>query len=395
VQDSDGHGLHPATVAGRAGRAIEVVVGRKVRAYIGLGANVGDARRTLADAVAALGALPGARLRGVSHLYRTKPVGVTDQPDFLNAVVALDVPTGPEPSTGATALLVALKDLERAFGRRRRRRWGPRELDLDLLLFGRNELAIERPPEGAPQSASVDPGAATRLLEVPHPAMRDRLFVLAPLADLAPGLTPPGWHETIETARRRRVAAEGATAARAIADWNEPDRAWIAPSGRAITIQPATPDDADEAARVHTASAEAAYRHVRPRERGGLARRTALWRRIVVDSINRSFVARDGDRIVGVLIVGPDLGGAPIGQVRVLYVLPAWWGSGAGQRLLDRAHAELAAEYDEATLNVLSANARARRFYERNGWRLEEILVEPHFGGVPTEIARYRRRLRR
>ena len=85
----------------------------------------------------ALAALPGARLRGVSNLYRTKPVGVEDQPDFLNAVVALDVPAGPDPATGATALLVALKDLERAFGRERRGRWGPRELDLDLLVFGR------------------------------------------------------------------------------------------------------------------------------------------------------------------------------------------------------------------------------------------------------------------
>lgn len=209
VQDSNGNGLHAATVAGCAARAIEVAVGRTVRAYIGLGANVGDARRTLADAVAALSALPGARLRGVSGLYRTRPVGVTDQPDFLNAVAAVDVPAGPDPASGAIALLVQLKDLERAFGRRRRRRWGPRELDLDLLLFGRHRLAVERPPEGAPMSAAVDPGAAGRLLEVPHPSMRDRLFVLAPLADLAAGLVPPGWRETVATARARQAASEG------------------------------------------------------------------------------------------------------------------------------------------------------------------------------------------
>ena len=67
---------------------------RRVRAYIGLGANVGDARRTLAEAVAALSVLPGTRLRGVSPLYRTKPVGVSDQPDFLNAVVALEARAG-------------------------------------------------------------------------------------------------------------------------------------------------------------------------------------------------------------------------------------------------------------------------------------------------------------
>jgi 2-amino-4-hydroxy-6-hydroxymethyldihydropteridine diphosphokinase len=190
-----------------------------VRAYIGLGANVGDARRTLADAVAALRGVPGARLRGVSRLYQTKPVGVTDQPDFLNAVVALDVPAGASPASGATELLVHLKRLEREFGRRRRRRWGPRELDLDLLLFGRANLAIERPPEGAPLSAQVDPGAAARLLEVPHPSMPERLFVLAPLADLAARLVPPGWHVTVGTAAGERAEAEGIGAVRPVGTW--------------------------------------------------------------------------------------------------------------------------------------------------------------------------------
>lgn len=202
---------------------------RRVRAYIGLGANVGEARRTLTEAVPALGAVPGARFRGVSRLYRTAPVGVTDQPDFLNAVVALDVDAGPDHASGATRLLVALKELEREFGRRRRPRWGPRELDLDLLVFGRARLAIERPPEGVSLSAAVDPGAAPRLLEVPHPSMRERLFVLAPLADLAPGLVPPGWHETAATAVRARLAIEGRDAVRPIGTWAG-DR-WV-PQGR-------------------------------------------------------------------------------------------------------------------------------------------------------------------
>ena len=192
---------------------------RRVRAYIGLGANVGDARQTLAEAVSAVAAVPGARLRGVSRLYRTRPVGVTDQPDFLNAVVGLDVPAGADPASGATELLVNLKGLEREFGRRRRRRWGPRELDLDLLVFGRARLSIERPPEGAPLSAAIDPGAAARLLEVPHPAMADRLFVLAPLSDVAAGLVPPGWHETVGTAARRRHAVEGPDAVQPVARW--------------------------------------------------------------------------------------------------------------------------------------------------------------------------------
>jgi len=191
-----------------------------VRAYIGLGANVGDARSTLRDAVAALAALPGTRVRGVSRLYRTKPVGVTDQPDFLNAVVAVEVPAGQSLAAGATALLVALKGLEREFGRRHRRRWGPRELDLDLLVFGRARLAIERPPEGAPLSADVDRGAAARLLEVPHPSMRERLFVLQPLADLAPGLVPPGWHETVATVAARQAGIEGAGAVVPAGTWS-------------------------------------------------------------------------------------------------------------------------------------------------------------------------------
>lgn len=193
---------------------------RRTRAYIGLGANLGDASATLAAAVHALAALPGVRLRGVSRLYATEPVGVADQPEFRNAVVALDVPAGPDPATGATALLVALKGLEAAFGRRARGRWGPRELDLDLLVFGRARLAIDRPAEGRSLDAEVDPAKATRRLEVPHPAAHDRLFVLAPLADLAPGLVPPGWAETVAAARARRERVEGAGAVRPIADWD-------------------------------------------------------------------------------------------------------------------------------------------------------------------------------
>jgi 2-amino-4-hydroxy-6-hydroxymethyldihydropteridine diphosphokinase len=204
---------------------------------VGLGANIGDAAATLTDAVAALGAMPAVRLRGVSRLYATDPVGVTDQPEFRNAVAALDVPAGPDPATGALALLAALKDLERAFGRRRRERWGPRELDLDLLVFGRARLAIERPPEARSIDADDDPAKAARLLEVPHPAAASRLFVLAPLADLAPGLVPPGWGRTVATARRAQEAAEGPDAVRAIATWDKRAKAWR-PGDRQSPVDP-------------------------------------------------------------------------------------------------------------------------------------------------------------
>ncbi|HEY4752139.1 MAG TPA: 2-amino-4-hydroxy-6-hydroxymethyldihydropteridine diphosphokinase [Candidatus Limnocylindrales bacterium] len=190
----------------------------RVRAYIGLGANLGNAATTLADAVRALAALPGVRVRGVSRLYATAPVGVLDQPDFRNAVVAIDVSFGPRmaPEAAASGLLVALKGVEREFGRQLRARWGPREVDLDLLVFGRHVISVERPPAGR----SANPAKADLPLTVPHVEAPRRLFVLAPLADLAPRLVPPGWGETVSSAMARQQAAEGADAARAIATWD-------------------------------------------------------------------------------------------------------------------------------------------------------------------------------
>lgn len=164
-------------------------------AYIGLGANLGDTRAQLELALRALVRLPGARLKAVSPFYRTAPVGGIEQPDFLNAVAALEVPAGPDPEMGAVALLVALKDIELALGRQPRERWGPREIDLDLLLFGDHQIDRREEPQ----------------LVVPHAEMANRLFVLAPLADLAPRLRPPGWEETVMTARDRRRQVEGST----------------------------------------------------------------------------------------------------------------------------------------------------------------------------------------
>jgi 2-amino-4-hydroxy-6-hydroxymethyldihydropteridine diphosphokinase len=200
---------------------------RRVRAYIGLGANVGDAATTLAWAVEAIAGLPRVRLRGVSPLYVTAPWGVTDQPDFHNAVVAVDVPAGPDPAAGALELLGELKMLERIGGRRVRGRWGPRELDLDLLVFGRHRILVDRPAEARSIEEAVDPDKAARRLEVPHRDAGERLFVLAPLADLAPRLLPPGWDETVETRRRRMAATEPAEAVRMIARWDATRRGWI------------------------------------------------------------------------------------------------------------------------------------------------------------------------
>jgi 2-amino-4-hydroxy-6-hydroxymethyldihydropteridine diphosphokinase len=190
----------------------------RVRAYVGLGANIGDAAQTLADAVHALGRVPGLRVRGVSRLYATSPVGVLDQPEFRNAAVALDVVVelGAQPAASASELLVSLKDIERSFGRQPRERWGPREVDLDLLVFGRHAISVERPES----ARSADPAKAALPLTVPHAEARHRLFVLAPLADLAPRLVPPGWDETVVAAADRQRAAEGDSAARAVAAWS-------------------------------------------------------------------------------------------------------------------------------------------------------------------------------
>ena len=201
---------------GRPSLVLEGRLTKPLRAYIGLGANVGDAQANLARAVRALSALPGTSLGPVSPLYRTRPVGVTNQPDFLNAVVALDVSAGPDAETGALALLVALKELERAIGRLERGRWGPREIDLDLLLYGRHRVSVGR-PDG-------------RWLEVPHPHLHTRLFALAPLADLAPGLRPPDWRETVAAAAARCRLKEHAAAVLPLGEWDAAAGDWKAVS---------------------------------------------------------------------------------------------------------------------------------------------------------------------
>jgi 2-amino-4-hydroxy-6-hydroxymethyldihydropteridine diphosphokinase len=142
------------------------------REYVALGSNLGDRARTLLDAVEALRAEPGVEVAGVSSFSDTEPVGVLDQPRFLNGVAALDT------TLPARALLELLLDVEQRFGRTREGvpAQGPRTLDLDLLLYGEDEID--------------EPG-----LQVPHPRMHERRFVLGPLAEIAPGLEIPGCGE--------------------------------------------------------------------------------------------------------------------------------------------------------------------------------------------------------
>lgn len=199
---------------------------QQVLAYIGLGANVGRPREALERAVSALSVLPGTTLAGVSRLYRTRPVGPVAQADFHNAVVALRVPAGDSPEDGAVSLLLELKALERDMGRVERERWGPREIDLDLLLFGDTALRVERPPAARSHDAAR---AGAQWLEVPHVAAAERLFVLAPLADLAPELVPPGWSLSVAEARARAEAAEGTDAVEPVAEWDDRASCWCEP----------------------------------------------------------------------------------------------------------------------------------------------------------------------
>jgi 2-amino-4-hydroxy-6-hydroxymethyldihydropteridine diphosphokinase len=138
-----------------------------VRAFIGLGSNLGDRLENLRAAVAALRTSDGIDVRRPSSVYDTDPVGPS-QPDFLNAVLEI------ETTLPAVDLLARLKAIEAELGRERGERWGPRVIDLDLLLYG--DQAIE-----------------TDALNVPHPEMYERAFVLVPLGELAPELVPEGF----------------------------------------------------------------------------------------------------------------------------------------------------------------------------------------------------------
>ncbi len=145
------------------------------RAYIGVGSNLGDREGHIKKALELLHRSPGMRVKQVASLYLTEPVGYAGQEWFLNTVAELE--TGLEPRE----LLVLLLETEKKLGRVRTVRWGPRTVDLDLLVFGEEKIA--------------QPG-----LVVPHPRMCERAFVMVPLAELKPGLKIPGAGKAAELA---------------------------------------------------------------------------------------------------------------------------------------------------------------------------------------------------
>jgi len=136
-------------------------------AYVGLGANLGSREETLRRAVELLGEADGVDVLAISKLRETEPVGVVDQPLFLNGAVAVETTRAPR------ELLDLLLGIERSLGRVREERWGPRTIDLDLLVYGDQMVDV--------------PG-----LRVPHPHLHERRFALEPLAELHPHLEVPG-----------------------------------------------------------------------------------------------------------------------------------------------------------------------------------------------------------
>ncbi|MBI1425550.1 MAG: 2-amino-4-hydroxy-6-hydroxymethyldihydropteridine diphosphokinase [Gammaproteobacteria bacterium] len=141
------------------------------RAYIGIGSNLQQPIQQVQQAIAAMSQLPSTRLLSCSRLYRSAPMGPQDQPDYINAVAEIDTTLTP------LELLDALHVIERTQGRvRDGSRWGPRTLDLDILLFGAECINF-------PQ------------LTIPHPGLHERNFVLYPLQEIAPALVIPGQGE--------------------------------------------------------------------------------------------------------------------------------------------------------------------------------------------------------
>lgn len=155
-----------------------------VKAYLGLGSNMNDPQAQLEAAVTAIGRVPSTTVLRSSPMYASKPWGKTDQPDFVNMVVEIE--TGLQPHT----ILRHCKHIEQEQGRVAGERWGPRPVDIDILLFGKRTLR-------------------TASLVVPHPRMWDRAFVLRPLSDLRPDMTGPDGRTITEYLAGKDLTEQG------------------------------------------------------------------------------------------------------------------------------------------------------------------------------------------
>ena len=141
-------------------------------AYIGFGSNIGERLTYIQNSLHSLSAVEGITLTTISSIYMTEPVGNVVQDDFLNGVVSLETSLSPH------SLLHTLKDIEISIGRQHRTRWGPREIDMDILIY--DDLCLQTPD-----------------LTIPHPEMHLRRFVLTPLAEIASNLSHPVFNKSI------------------------------------------------------------------------------------------------------------------------------------------------------------------------------------------------------
>jgi 2-amino-4-hydroxy-6-hydroxymethyldihydropteridine diphosphokinase len=142
--------------------------------FLGLGSNLGDRAKNIRRAVELIGSIGGTRVVSVSSLYETEPVGYADQPDFINAATEIETALTPR------GLLCEIKGIERSMGRKETFRFGPRLIDIDILLFG--DLIVDEPD-----------------LVIPHPRMLERRFVLVPLVEIAPQAIHPVSGETVSS----------------------------------------------------------------------------------------------------------------------------------------------------------------------------------------------------
>ena len=165
---------------------MEQLNSKATTAYLGLGSNVGDRETSLNDAVRRLAGAPSITILKSSSIYETAPWGFTDQPDFLNCVLEIETRLSP------LALLGQAKEVEQEVGRRPSWRYGPRLIDVDILLYGNETLQLARPD-----------------LQIPHPRMDRRAFVMIPLAELAGELTHPTLHRTISEIAEEVEGREG------------------------------------------------------------------------------------------------------------------------------------------------------------------------------------------
>ncbi len=154
------------------------------KVYIGLGSNLGNKSKNIQNALDCIADIEGVNIRKLSSLYITAPWGRTDQDDFINQVIEI------ETDLSALNLLYRLQDIEIKLGRHRDGKWGPRIIDLDVLLYGEETIHLEE-------------------LEVPHPYLLERLFVLIPLAEINPELEFPDGTKIREVLSRARARFEG------------------------------------------------------------------------------------------------------------------------------------------------------------------------------------------